>query len=622
MIIKKKRILLIIMLILGSLLAACGKHDESLDEFTAGDLEGIVLEENTTKQNTIEQFEKGYDLPVDANQRKEAENDCRKAMELIRDIYGQSEKGDAFNIVLSDVTLLEMQDKLKNIGSSVKAGVTYSNMKNFESVDTFLRDCMEGISGSAVIYEIHSSGGIGRMKFSYDGTDMYVLSASAAWNKDNEPEITYVSYTRIKEWKYTDKGWFCYELCVPEPPEVTEIVDGSHLIRVKPMSEINREYSEKCVLGLGYQGNNLLCSNWNTENMEDLDYNGLYEYLYAMKYQEKFNSEDYPDGIPKPLFESLIMEYLPVTSEQIREYAVFDEEKQVYEWVRLGCFNYAPTYFGTSLPEVTDIKENADGTITLTVDAVCDMVLCDDAVITHELTVQFAEDGSFMYLGNEILNNGIEDIPEYQYRINSQNTSNDTDTASNALEKTYGIEEYGTVEEKRQEYFSEETGNQLYYYEMENIYINDSFPNAVSINRTLQQIYDEIEENYVETSTVHTNGDEAFGMPYTNWKVISIKYVGDDYISILYNDVYYMGGAHPYSRYDGITIDCKTGEQVSASQLLGKSDEEILAGISNAMGFDYIGTWDDVDFYLTDSTMVFFYRMPGHWDDVVLQREK
>ena len=83
-----------------------------------------------------------------------------------------------------------------------------------------------------------------------------------------------------------------------------------------------------------------------------------------------------------------------------------------------------------------------------------------------------------------------------------------------------------------------------------------------------------------------------------------------------------MGGAHPYSRFDGITIDCKTGQQVSASQLLEKSDEEILTEISNEMGFDYIGTWDDVDFYLTDSTMVFFYRMPGYWDDVVLQREK
>lgn len=137
-----------------------------------------------------------------------------------------------------------------------------------------------------------------------------------------------------------------------------------------------------------------------------------------MKYQENFNYEDYPNGIPKDEFESLIMEYLPVTEEQIKEYAIFDEANQTYVWVRLGCFNYSPTFFGTSLPEVTNIRENKDGTITLTVDAVCDMVICDDAVITHELTVKFREDGSFQYLGNVILNDGIEDIPDYQYRIN------------------------------------------------------------------------------------------------------------------------------------------------------------------------------------------------------------
>lgn len=258
------------------------------------------------------------------------------------------------------------------------------------------------------------------MKFIYDGTDMYVLRVLAVWDDENEPKITYNSYTRIKEWKYTEKGWFCYELCVPEPPEVTEIVDGSCMLRIKPMTDENREMSEKCVLGLAYQGNNLLCSNWDTENMEDLDYNGLYEYLYAMKYGEKFDSEKYPGGIPKEDFESLIMEYLPITGEKIQTYAVFDEQKQTYVWERLGCFNYSPTYFGTSFPEVTHIKENEDGTVVLTVDAVCQMILCNDAVITHELTVRFSWDGSFRYLGNKILNDGINDIPDYQYRINRQ----------------------------------------------------------------------------------------------------------------------------------------------------------------------------------------------------------
>ncbi len=29
---------------------------------------------------------------------------------------------------------------------------------------------------------------------------------------------------RIKEWKYTDKGWFCYELCVPEPRRLQRLL--------------------------------------------------------------------------------------------------------------------------------------------------------------------------------------------------------------------------------------------------------------------------------------------------------------------------------------------------------------------------------------------------------------
>lgn len=368
-------------------------------------------------ETNAEQLEKGYDLPVDDSERKEAEEKCKTVMEHISDLYEQADKGGTSNVILSDEMLLEMQSKVKELGCPVTAAVTYSNMENHEVADSFLEKCVEGKSGSVVVYDVQNDGGLGRMKFIFDGTDMYVVSIRGVWSDDNKPEISYLFHTKIKEWKYTDKGWFCYELCVPEPPEITEVMDGSCMIRVKPMTGEQREMSKKCVWELGYQGNNLLCSNWNTDHMEELDYNGMFEYLYGMKYQEKFDSEDYPNGIPKEEFESLIMEYLPVTAEQIQEYAVFDEENRRYAWVGLGCLNYSPTFFGTSLPEVTDIKEKKDGTITLTVEAVCDMVICDDSVITHELTVRFAEDGSFQYLGNEILNNGIMNIPEYQYRV-------------------------------------------------------------------------------------------------------------------------------------------------------------------------------------------------------------
>ena len=361
--------------------------------------------------------EKGYDLPIDARQREKTEEDCKEMMGLISDLYKNADKGCASNVVIADEVIDQMVEKLKATGCPVAITEIYSNMENYKKLEEFLNASLAGSSGSAIVYEIHSDGGIGRYKYFYDGKDMYVLSAKAAWSDDDKPVITYISYTLIKEWRFTDKGYFCYELCVPEYPEVTEIVDGSCMVRVKPITEENREMSEKCVLGLAYQGNNLLCSEWDADHMENLDYNGMYEYLYAMKYQEQFPSEDYPNGIPKDEFERLIMEYLPVTVEEIQDYAVFDEKKQTYVWERLGCLNYAPTYFGTSFPEVTNIRENKDRTVTLTVDAVCSMILCDDAVITHELTMQFAEDGSFQYLGNKILNDGISNIPEYQYRI-------------------------------------------------------------------------------------------------------------------------------------------------------------------------------------------------------------
>jgi len=419
MVLKKKSTLLIMTFLIGLFVYACGKENSITGESHLKNIEEVYSTEETknAEEEVVAQWEKGYELPVDEHEEKEAENDCETMMKLLFEIYNGADKETSSNVILNDETILQMQKKLMETEYPIATVITYSNMENYERVDSFLEDCMAGKSGSVVIYEIHDNGGIGRMKFIFESTDMYVVSARSVWNENGKSVMSYISYTRIKEWKYTDKGWFCYELCVPEPPEVSEIMNGSCLVRIKPMTEKQREMSERCVRGLGYQGNNILCSNWDSNHMEELDYNGMYEYLYVMKYQKPFESEDYQEGIPKAEFESLIMEYLPVTAEQIREYAVFDEEKQTYAWERLGCFSYAPTFFGTSLPEVMDINENEDGTITLTVDAVCDMVICNDAVITHELTVRFADDGSFQYLRNKILNDEIQNIPSYQYRI-------------------------------------------------------------------------------------------------------------------------------------------------------------------------------------------------------------
>lgn len=369
-----------------------------------------------TETGRIEGYEKGYDLPIEDSAKEEAERECDRIMGQIRDIYAESDKGGDINAVISNETILQMKDVIKDTKVPVVSSEEYPTMENHQEMERFLEDCAQGKAGEVILYQVGQDGGIRRKKYIYDGADMYLLSARAQWDEEDAPMVTSFSHTRIKEWRYTEKGWFFYELCVPEPPEVTEVVDGSCAVRVKPLSDEYRRLSEEYARPLGYQGNNLLCSDWDTENLAGLDYNGMYEFLYKMRYQERFRQEEHPDGIPAGEFEDVITGFLPVTAEQIREWAVFDGEHQTYRWTGMGCTTYALSYFGRSVPEVTDARENADGTVTLRVEAVCDKE-SDDAALVHELTVKIEEDGSFRYMGNRILDGGLEEIPPYQYRV-------------------------------------------------------------------------------------------------------------------------------------------------------------------------------------------------------------
>lgn len=378
-----------------------------------------LLENSTTEVNDelkINIYEKGYDLPISDKDKKEAEVECKIVMNKVRNIYKNADKGDFLNVIISSKTAEQMLDVLKETGYAVFSSDFYLNMCNYEKIDNFFKDALDGKKGEAILYEIHSSGSIGRRKFIFDGKDMYELYTNTTWNEENTPVITFISYNRIKQWQYTKKGWFLFVYCVPEVPEVTEVVYGNAMIRVKPIKEEYVEIAMKYLIPIGYQGNNLFCSNWSAGQMEDIDYNAIFQYLYSLKYQKEFDSEQYSDGIPKKEFERLIMEYLPVTVEQMEQYAVFDLKSQTYKWEMLGCGNYSPNAFSTAQPEITDIKENKDGTTTLTVDVVC-MMAESDAAIRHQLMVQFLENGGIRYLENKIIDYELEPMPAYQYRV-------------------------------------------------------------------------------------------------------------------------------------------------------------------------------------------------------------
>ena len=188
-------------------------------------------------------------------------------------------------------------------------------------------------------------------------------------------------------------------------------------------------------------------------------------------------------------------------------------------------------------------------------------------------------------------------------------------------EITYRTEDYGEIQEYGSEFYYEEDV-MGFYYNLETFYLNSEF--LYTMNETLDKVYDDYLYQYRETEERYMEqGKESFverRVPYSELVFLGIQYAGQDYVSLLFNDVTYMGGAHPYSFWDAVTIDCCTGEEVNASEVLGIDDDEILEVVNDLMGLEEDADWGHLDFYLQEDTIVFFYRMPGFWEDVVLNR--
>lgn len=185
----------------------------------------------------------------------------------------------------------------------------------------------------------------------------------------------------------------------------------------------------------------------------------------------------------------------------------------------------------------------------------------------------------------------------------------------------YLAEDYGEILEYGSEFYYEEDV-MGFYYNVESFYLNSDF--LYTMNETLDRFYDDYLYQYQQTENWYLEqGKQEMPegkVPYSELLFLGVQYVDNDYVSLLFNDVSYMGGAHPYSMFDAITIDRHTGEEVNASEVLRENDDEILDKVNVLMGLEEYTDWAYLDFYLQEGKIVFFYRLPGYWEDVVLER--
>ena len=124
---------------------------------------------------TEDQWEKGYDLPISDADRAEAESDCKAVMGSLSYIYQRAAAGveAGSDVVLPDEILGQMKEVIGKTGVPVLTSESYSAMENYGQMDRFLKDCIEGQEGTAVLYEISSGGSV--YGTFLDGENIYSL---------------------------------------------------------------------------------------------------------------------------------------------------------------------------------------------------------------------------------------------------------------------------------------------------------------------------------------------------------------------------------------------------------------------------------------------------------------
>lgn len=313
------------------------------------------------------------------------------AAESVREIYKDIVIADAPNYSsgINEFTNEQRKAVVEQLGKSGLVSIEEDTaMQNHEAIEAFYADYLDGRDSMVTVYEVHRDGLIGAVTFIYRKGELQTYYIGIRWKGSGVPEIQGTSVSNVAEIKLTEKGYFIYAY-----EYVIAHASLRQYWRTKPLPEDCKELTEKYISGLSYVNYNLLVTNWDSSNVEDILMPCMYEDIYYIHTGENLHTEGWK--IPAEDYEKIMTTYFPVSVETLREYCKYDESSNSYEYEMIYASPYPP--FG----EVVDYTKNADGTITLIVDGVWPDYNSDLA-FRNTVVVQPFEDGTFRYLSNSI----------------------------------------------------------------------------------------------------------------------------------------------------------------------------------------------------------------------------
>lgn len=310
------------------------------------------------------------------------------------------------------------------------------NMANAENAEMFLSEVAENRYAGCTILQVMYDKSFVRFDFKSGGNNVmitrrfYVRENNCFVEKNEE---NYKAYT----WKYTD-GYLFFERYRMGGYDGDSAYTA---LRVEQLDEKLRVLNRKYIKTIGYDSNNLFTTNWDESDMNKINYYDIYEALYKMKYgmSSPYSDEGVTYMIEGKLYEKVFQEYLPVSTDVLQHVNVYDMSRQMYQYRTRGMFDHSVTPL-VPFPEVVDAEYNADGTITLIVNAVSEK---DESgrLFTHKVTIKEKENDGFEYVSNEVLTRCKEGIYWYRDRLSDK----EWQEHYGDIEKTITINQNGNV---------------------------------------------------------------------------------------------------------------------------------------------------------------------------------
>ena len=360
--------------------------------------------------NELQEVQENREIVVDNEVRLSNEDDFDDAVSIAaiyRDIYDEAVET---NTLSSLETLRRIVARLGEHGYVAVDSENQVDMAGAEQVIEFCKAVDEKKSATLAIIVIKD---FGFRKFDLKAEDgnVNIVRGRCQYDQDrclqNRSTVSY----QADFWQFTEEGYLIFEgkyfsdmeyaLTLSDTPERTAL-------RVLPLDEKCRELNRKYILPVGYGQNNIFLTDWDEEDIGDLDFYDIFDNFYPVLYEQSVPyaaDENLAVGavyqIPEEIFENVIMTYFNVNKEALRRETAYIPEKAAYEYRPRGF--YEVEYPDIPYPEVVSYTENQDGTITLIVNAVYPNGNTSMAY-SHKTVIRPLEEDCFQYVSNQMMN--------------------------------------------------------------------------------------------------------------------------------------------------------------------------------------------------------------------------